>query len=84
MLSKIKNWYSLAGTKISLILLHILLTSLRVVTWIVSPIFAAKVTVSLMQNNFSGAILNLGIELGIIVLGFICWDQVYRNAGRKE
>jgi len=82
MLGKIKSWYSLAGTKISLILLHILLTSFRVVTWIVSPIFAAKVTVALMEDNFSGAMLNLGIELGIIILGFIFWDQVYRNAGR--
>ena len=81
MLKKIKTWYSLAGTKISLILLHILFTSLRVVTWVVSPIFAAKVTVALMENNFSGAILNLGIELGIIILGFIFWDLVYRNAG---
>lgn len=82
MLKKIKNWYVLAGTKISLILLHILFTSLRVVTWIVSPIFAAKVTVALMEDNFSGAMLNLGIELAIILIGFICWDLVYRNAGR--
>lgn len=82
MLKKIKNWYTLAETKISLILFHIIFTSLRVVTWIVSPIFAAKVTVSLMENNFSGAMINLAIELAIIIVGFVCWDLVYRNAGR--
>lgn len=82
MLKKIKNWYALSETKISLIILHVLFTSLRVVTWIVSPIFAAKVTVALMENDFSGAMINLAIEFGIIFVGFVCWDLVYRNAGR--
>lgn len=82
MLKKIKSWYALAETKISLIVLHIIFTSLRVVTWIVSPIFAAKVTVALMENDFNGAMLNLAIEFGVIFIGFVCWDLVYRNAGR--
>lgn len=82
MLKKIKNWYALAETKSSLIFLHILFTSLRVVTWIVSPIFAAKVTVALMESDFSGAMLYLAIEFGIIFIGYVCWDLVYRNAGR--
>ncbi|MBO5885042.1 MAG: ABC transporter ATP-binding protein, partial [Clostridia bacterium] len=56
-------------------------TSLRVVTWIVSPIFAAKVTVALMDNNFTEAMINLAIEFGIVFIGFVCWDLVYRNAG---
>lgn len=81
MLKKIKSWYTLAETKVSLIILHILFTSLRVVTWIVSPIFAAKVTVALMENDFNGAMINLAIEFGIIFIGFVCWDLVYRNAG---
>lgn len=82
MFKKIKIWYQLAETKKSLIFLQILFTSLRVVTWIVSPIFAAKVTVSLMDGEYMQAILNLGVELAVIFLGFVSWDQVYRNSGR--
>ena len=48
--------------------MHIIFTSLRVVTWIVSPIFAAKVTVALMDNDFNGAMINLAIEFGIIAV----------------
>lgn len=82
MLKKIKNWYALAETKVSLIVMHVIFTSLRVVTWIVSPIFAAKVTVALMDGDFTGAMINLAIEFGIVFVGFVCWDLVYRNAGK--
>lgn len=80
MLKKIKLWYSIAETKKSLIARHVFFTVLRVVTWILSPIFAAKVTVALMNADYGGAILNLGIELAIILIGFTCWHLVYWNA----
>lgn len=82
MFKKIGAWYALAETKKSLIFWHILFTIFRVITWIVSPIFAAKVTVALMEGNYTMAIINLGIELGIIIIGFVSWDLVYRNAGK--
>lgn len=80
MFKKIKLWYSIAETKKSLIARHVFFTALRVVTWILSPIFAAKVTVALMNADYGGAILNLGIELAIILIGFTCWHLVYWNA----
>jgi len=81
MFKKIGAWYSLAETKKSLIFWHIIFTIIRVVTWIISPIFAAKVTVALMDGEYTMAIVNLAIELIIIVIGFVAWDLVYRNAG---
>ena len=82
MFKKIGAWYALAETKKSLIFWHIIFTIFRVVTWIVSPIFAARVTVALMDGDYMGAIINLVIELAIIVIGFVSWDLVYRNAGK--
>lgn len=82
MFSKIKKWYRLAETSKGLIALHILFTVIRVVGLIVSPIFVAKVTTCLSAGDYSGAWLNLAIEIVIITISLLSWDQVYRNASR--
>jgi len=79
---KIKTWFNLAETKIGLIVLHVVFSTMRVAGLIISPIFAAKVTVALMAGDFNNAWLNLGIELCIVILTLISHDQVYKNATR--
>lgn len=80
--NKISKWYELAETKKSLIFIHILFSTLRVVGLITSPIFAARVTVALMSADYGSAFLNLAIELAIVVCMLVSHDQVYRNATR--
>lgn len=82
MFRKIKKWYKLAETNKGLIILHILFTIIRVVGLIISPIFVAKVTTCLTAGDYAGAWLNLSIEIVIISISLLSWDQVYRNASR--
>ena len=80
--NKIASWYRLAETSKWLIFVHIFWGLIRVAGLITSPIYAAKVTVSLVAGNYSTAIMYLAIELGIVFITYSAYFQVYVNAGK--
>lgn len=81
-LKMFKEWYNLAKPKKSYWILQFITVTMSSVCLLLEAYFAARVTTSLVANNYKMAIIQLVIILMIVCIRVLAWDINYRNTTR--
>lgn len=77
--SMFKYWWSSTKPSKGIFILMCILTTIAYSTWIIIPVFAAKVITSLTVANYTGAILNLLLGFTFLFCRNIILHCVYSN-----